>query len=959
MPELISFTALRSPDELSPKEIDKTGIKTHSENLLSERYRGWLTLCERKEYEALNKEMENFLNSETAIKKFSQMPKDITPIIKYAEYNGFTGFDIKEFTKQIDLRKMPNEFGKEIKEDGCYNEKSPFFNLITNLNDQLLASTQVDVKVRRDFNLPRAIQTLNLLETTYLVGKDKIRLNIDKHFDKPLIIDSCIFEIDPCSRQTKKPLPILIENPNQEKEEKECRCKEKEENEDCECKCNDECVEQNPCCVKIKPYIAELFVVRDEVCKYELGDISYIKNIVKGETQERVHRNLEKEINYTETIDETKKFEEKFLEVTDKSSISKTIEDIIKDETKVHAGANYASGKKDGPGYFVEGSFDFKRNRDRTNKIVQDKSKDIIERMTSRLEQNVKTTTQLTLHKETEITNTSTLIGTTEDVSRQFYFVNQTRKAQVYSHGMRSMLDFYIPEPSELLKRLVEKQFKHKQPKKPCINIDEIGTTKDDWLDYVQCYGFSELEQPKEQPKGYWHNIPTYKKDPNDKHWSETDNIQIPEGYTATKIEMDTPKLTPRFGATHHRLRITFAGGMIQKSEGIKNQDDYFDPSDTCSARGSATLTLIGLALNKFEVSVRVWFEPDSIDNFSWQLEVHKLLMDKYQTELDEYNRALAEFKKQKENYFNKNPFILSEMMKMQLKQAAISYITCQFFDDNDALKGKVKDCGFPQMDLPETKKEGEFVRFFEQAFEWQFMNYMLYPYFWGRKCSWEDKLKEEADNYLFTRFLQAGFARITISVRPGFEEMVNCYLQTKQLWCGEEAPILGIGFLPIHQEIKESKNNYNADRKGHIKWDTSLRKDEIKLFDNLDYYSEDFDPITGNSLGTYSFDPDKAKIDLNREININCVTYRIVSIDEVDATNDVVKFTLDRDLEIDCCCGGNGKEFDEIYDERELPWSTGAIFIGAPWKYTVPTSLTWLREEGGCLPCYPIKCEE
>ncbi|MFY0631151.1 MAG: hypothetical protein JXR05_12275 [Flavobacteriaceae bacterium] len=946
MSELISFTVLRSPDELSQKEIDKAGIKTHSENLQSERYKGWLTLCERKDYKSLNLEMENFLKSETALKKLNQLPKDIAPIIKYAEYNGFGGFDMKEFAKQIDLRKMPNEFGKEVKEHGCYNQKAPFFTIITNLNDQLLASTQVDVKVKRDFDLQGAIKTLKLIETTYLVGKEKIRLNIDKHFKKPFIINSCIFEIDPCTSFTKKSLPIPIDNPNEDGiEEKECKCK-KEENNDCECKCNDECVEQNPCCVKIKPYIAELFVVRDEVCKYEPGDISYIKNIIKGETQERVHRNLEKEINYTETIDETKKFEEKFLEVTDKFSINKTIEDIIKDETKAHAGATH--GKKDGPGLFVEGSFDFKRNRDKTNKIVQDKSKDIIERMTSRLEKNTKTTTQLTLHKETEITNTSTLIGKDDDVSRQFFSVKQTRKAQVYSHGMRSMLDFYIPEPSELLKTIVEKEFKHKKPLKPCITINEIGTTKDDWLEYVQCYGFTDLEKPLV-------TLPIQYRSFTMRKGSSDDLLSIPEGYKATKMEYMGGHANP--AGLYKKARITITIGPYSLS---RHWNGHTDGPISMNSSGDLKVSVSESQVNdEANLTVRVTLTPDAVDHLPWQLEVHKLLMDKYQTELDEYNRALAEFEKQKENYFNKNPFILSEMMKIQLKHAAISYITCQFFDDNNALKGKVKNCGFPQMDLPETKKEGEFVRFFEQAFEWQFMNYMLYPYFWGRKCSWEDKLKQESENYLFKRFLEAGFARITISVRPGFENMVNCYLQTKQLWCGDEAPVLGVGFLPIHQEIKESKNNYNAERKGHLKWNTSLNKDEILLHDNLDYYTEDLDPVTGNSLGTYSFDSDKAKVDLNREININCVTYRIVSITEDNATNDVVRFTLNRELEVDCCCSGNGKEFDEIYDTRELPWSTGAIFIGAPWKYTVPTALTWLREEGGCLPCYPIKCND
>jgi len=370
-------------------------------------------------------------------------------------------------------------------------------------------------------------------------------------------------------------------------------------------------------------------------------------------------------------------------------------------------------------------------------------------------------------------------------------------------------------------------------------------------------------------------------------------------------------------------------------------------------------LTLIGLALNKFETNIRLWFEPDPVDNLPWQLEVHKLLMEKCENDLANYNKALAEFEKSKENHFNKNPAILSEEMKEQLKHAAISYITCQFFDDSDAMKNKVEPCGFPQMDIPETKKEGEFVRFLEQAFEWKFMNYMLYPYFWARKCSWEDKFKEESENHLFTKFLQSGFARVSISVRPGFEDLISYYLQTRRIWgYGGVPPITGDAYVPIHQEIKESKDNFNADREGYLSWDSALNKDEIKLFDNLDYYTEDLDPITGNGLGTYTFDPDKANVDINREITINCVTYRIVDIKEIDPVSHTIKFTLDRDLEVDCCCSGNGKEFDDVYLGRELPWSTGAVFIGAPWKFTIPTSLTWLREDGGCLPCYPIECE-
>ena len=55
------------------------------------------------------------------------------------------------------------------------------------------------------------------------------------------------------------------------------------------------------------------------------------------------------------------------------------------------------------------------------------------------------------------------------------------------------------------------------------------------------------------------------------------------------------------------------------------------------------------------------------------------------------------------------------------------------------------------------------------------------------------------------------------------------------------------------------------------------------------------------------------------------------------------VILTLDRDFE-------EAKNFPH-------DWSTGALFVGSAWRYTVPTQLTWLRSEEKCLPCYPIEC--
>ena len=103
--------------------------------------------------------------------------------------------------------------------------------------------------------------------------------------------------------------------------------------------------------------------------------------------------------------------------------------------------------------------------------------------------------------------------------------------------------------------------------------------------------------------------------------------------------------------------------------------------------------------------------------------------------------------------------------------------------------------------------------------------------------------------------------------------------------------------------------------------------------------------------------DEDLIEQDVDREIIIDCETYRIVDIKNFsEITHDGSQIeesswqiSLDRPINLK----GNN---DTISNIR---WSTGAKFVGAPWKYKVPTNLVWLREEKKCLPIYPIICQE
>ena len=82
--------------------------------------------------------------------------------------------------------------------------------------------------------------------------------------------------------------------------------------------------------------------------------------------------------------------------------------------------------------------------------------------------------------------------------------------------------------------------------------------------------------------------------------------------------------------------------------------------------------------------------------------------------------------------------------------------------------------------------------KFMEQAFEWEIMDYTFYPYYWADRKQWKDMYLSESVDPLFRSFLQAGMARVIVTVKPGFEDAVQFFLATGLTWNGGEIPVIG-----------------------------------------------------------------------------------------------------------------------------------------------------------------------
>jgi hypothetical protein len=177
----------------------------------------------------------------------------------------------------------------------------------------------------------------------------------------------------------------------------------------------------------------------------------------------------------------------------------------------------------------------------------------------------------------------------------------------------------------------------------------------------------------------------------------------------------------------------------------------------------------------------------------NWQNEVYDKLMSAYDDQLAAYEAEQAGIKEKtakqtKENKSGaRNPAFNRSVEQRELQRVATEMLTKPFgikMGSDFYHRGK---CNVPQVD--QNKKweiYSSHVKFFEQAFEWKLMAYLFYPYYWADKCDWTDLIQtQHTSDTIFEAFLQSGMARVVVPVRQGFEEAIDYYMETGDIWNG------------------------------------------------------------------------------------------------------------------------------------------------------------------------------
>ncbi|MEO0728405.1 MAG: hypothetical protein AAFZ63_27915, partial [Bacteroidota bacterium] len=278
---------------------------------------------------------------------------------------------------------------------------------------------------------------------------------------------------------------------------------------------------------------------------------------------------------------------------------------------------------------------------------------------------------------------------------------------------------------------------------------------------------------------------------------------------------------------------------------------------------GLVTANLTAHRTVSYNVNVKLTSEITPEALLDWKTEAFETLVEAYEVLVAQEEQAALDEGKEKEEELASlatgNTALNRRIEIRELKRAAIEMITRPFgkkkFIGRDFLDYGQCDVNFPRQNEA-WEKYSSHVKFFEQAFEWEIMAYIFYPYFWASRCSWKNLLKaEDPNDHIFEAFLQSGMARMVLPVRRGFENAVNYYFETGEIWNGGDL-VLDTDdelYLSIDEELEEPEGNIEEEWETRvpttltlIQGDSAyLQGEGLPCCDNVDHQEEEQTGIT------------------------------------------------------------------------------------------------------------------
>lgn len=596
--------------------------------------------------------------------------------------------------------------------------------------------------------------------------------------------------------------------------------------------------------------VGDLLIVRQNLKAYELADFAHVENVLAGEFREREHRRLDLTEETRTEEQETTTDKERDLQSTERNEMQSEMERTVQSQFGIEAGLQVSGSYGPTVSFSSSLNVSYSTNTEETQRKAASFSREITERTADRVrERTRKELRRRTLHQIEELNrhrvdNSTAANGHVRGIYR---WLNKVYDAQVFNYGKRMMLEFVIPEPAAYFMYAVvqnpPKSQELKKPEPPTVGMRPLHPGALD-LDTAQglIAQYEVLDAPPYPPSSIVvSHFDGMEGTGSPKSLGRGSKVPIPAGYTT-----NTARLSGGSAGMGMDMFMVLVGG-VNYCPLYDGMTDWVTLKNTYSNEISISVYCGYQEMYVLGIDLFCTLSEDGMRK--WQQQTYDAIMRTYQSQLADYEEKLAALEIQKGiQIFGRNPLENRRLERDELKKLAVIVLT----DDIDPSLDGFSSSPEPTLDVDSACEAGQRIRFFENAFEWSNMTYVLYPYFWGRKARWEAALQLTDPDPDFAAFLKAGAARVQVPVRPGFEKAIAYYLQTGVIWNGNDPPLIGDElYVPIVEEITEALGRPEPVvpyPEGSEPWEVRVPT-SLVLVQNLEEIPGIIDTLTGNPV--------------------------------------------------------------------------------------------------------------
>ncbi|GGG23167.1 hypothetical protein GCM10011344_24880 [Dokdonia pacifica] len=595
--------------------------------------------------------------------------------------------------------------------------------------------------------------------------------------------------------------------------------------------------------------VADFRRVEQEVCCYVPGEVSHIENILAREYKERSTRNLISSETTTETTSETETESLTDTTTSERNELSSEVSQVLnEDQSKDYgasAGVRGNFGKK--LSFFADGYFNgaSSSSSSNSNTTSQTYAEEVTTRALERVVQKVSRKRTSRILREFEETNKHGFDNTqgTEHVTGVYRWVDKIYNNKLVNYGKRMMYEFDIPEPSRFFKQAIIEKAEagvapeglpegYILPELPEPLPAEIKDSRYIFPSNYQVLASKYNAEVNAPPVQYIKIGKSYSggefAEANGSRQFSYNDLEVPEGYKATyanwKFDFrraNNKNLNAQLQIANKEIRINKSsneslGYRSTPHSGSLSVPDYID--------SSIPVSVVGWDMGSFALNVTISCERTEKAYQQWKVETYNAIIEAYEIRVQEYNDALLESTipttpEGEDTRLEFSSALNRTLEKRELKRIAIDMMTRPHGIDTS--KNNYVSNSYTRVNLSSGfENHASYVKFFEQAFDWEIMAYTFYPYYYAEESDWIDLFKESNGlDPIFQAFLQAGMSRMVVPVRPGFEEAVAYFLATGRTWMGNGLAIDSDDelYLSIAEELQ------SVDGEVEKEWETRV----------------------------------------------------------------------------------------------------------------------------------------